>query len=314
MQFNINYFKSIFIFQVNDFPDFLSGDERTNTQHLAVTYLTEAPRRHSLRRSRRSPRNSLVDLHGDRSNTSTPMGYVSSTESWSEDYGYITQSLSSLHLARPDSRGSLSSRGSNLKSKKKKLGDNLDESNLRSLKENILEDIEEDDRMSVLDRTARSRLSTHRSHPASDGDVKSKKSLHKPPLVSVDSTGSMLSITMKQPEKQVLQNGVVHNDSDEETTCCNCFGKNKVTPGICRGRNSDVIEKTSLPVNGKFSGPPGIDIQHAKNGSVRERWPSGMSQQDGGNYRRSSSTTVGGISRTGTPAHDLELPVEGNRR
>ncbi|KAL5014777.1 hypothetical protein ScPMuIL_009047 [Solemya velum] len=306
---------------VNDFPDFLSGDERINTQHLAVTYLTEdAPRRHSLRRSRRSPRNSLSDLHGDRSNASTPMGYVSSAESWSEDYGYITQSLSSLHLTRPDSRGSGSSsrdiRGGSLKSKKKKLVDSLDESNLRSLREeNILEDIEEDDRMSVLGRSSRSRLSTNRSRAPSDTDAgkndTSRKSLPKPPLESVNSKESMISVTMKQPEKQVIQNGVLHNDSEEETSCCSCFGKNKVTPGLCGGRNTDIDEKSPMPIDRKFSQqlPPGINIQQAENSSARDRWPSGMSQQDGGNSRRSSLTTTSGISRTGTPAQE----VEGNR-
>ena len=33
----------ILFFQVNDFPSFLSGEERENTQHLSVEYLTAAP-------------------------------------------------------------------------------------------------------------------------------------------------------------------------------------------------------------------------------------------------------------------------------
>ncbi|RUS82665.1 hypothetical protein EGW08_009568, partial [Elysia chlorotica] len=84
---------------VNEFPDFLVGQERTNTQQIAVTYTTSEPRRRSLRRSKRSPRGSLTELNGDRSNASTPLGYSSSLDSNSifhEDAGYGTQSSGSL--------------------------------------------------------------------------------------------------------------------------------------------------------------------------------------------------------------------------
>ncbi|GFR94821.1 replicase polyprotein 1a [Elysia marginata] len=142
---------------VNEFPDFLVGQERTNTQQIAVTYTTCEPRRRSLRRSKRSPRGSQTELNGDRSNASTPLGYSSSVDSSSifpDDAGYGTQSSGSLSQSRPTSRGSIKA-SMQAKKKKKALGlnDSWDhDSILRSLKEieeDTLEDIEED-RLSVI--------------------------------------------------------------------------------------------------------------------------------------------------------------------
>ncbi|CAC5420049.1 unnamed protein product [Mytilus coruscus] len=51
---------------VNDYPDFLSGEERENTQHLVVTYWTSDSKRRSIRRSKRSPRPGSAATEGDR--------------------------------------------------------------------------------------------------------------------------------------------------------------------------------------------------------------------------------------------------------
>ncbi|XP_062620240.1 uncharacterized protein C12orf56-like isoform X3 [Saccostrea cucullata] len=148
---------------VNDFPDFLSGEERTNTQHIQVFHWTsDQIKKRSLRKSKKSPRTgSLSDLHGDRSNASTPLENISIQEgsNWSEDYGYITQSTSSLQInsSRPESRGSVSSsqglkssgrdiKTSSLK-KKKRIGEGMEDSVLKALKEEMedgqLEDMDD---------------------------------------------------------------------------------------------------------------------------------------------------------------------------
>ncbi|XP_033746144.1 uncharacterized protein C12orf56-like isoform X5 [Pecten maximus] len=176
---------------VNDFPEFLSGEERENTQHLAVTFwTTESGKRRSLRKGRKSPRlGSVSDLHGDRSNASTPLGYISSQEStnWSEDYGYATQSMSSLQISRPDSRGSIGSNGkpSGIKKKKNRLvlGDSSDETLLKSLKEEMeeegLEDIEENDGLSNSFSSSLQRTSSYKKRelpdPASSKSVFTNK-------------------------------------------------------------------------------------------------------------------------------------------
>ncbi|KAK3743524.1 hypothetical protein RRG08_027392 [Elysia crispata] len=142
---------------VNEFPDFLVGQERTNTHQIAVTYTTCEPRRRSLRRSKRSPRGSQTELNGDRSNASTPLGYSSSVESstiFPDDAGYVTQSSGSLPQSRPTSRGSIKA---SIQAKKKKKGLGLNDSwdhdsilrSLKEIEEDTLEDIEED-RLSVI--------------------------------------------------------------------------------------------------------------------------------------------------------------------
>ncbi|XP_061178935.1 uncharacterized protein C12orf56-like isoform X2 [Saccostrea echinata] len=168
---------------VNDFPDFLSGEERTNTQHIQVFHWTsDQIKKRSLRKSKKSPRTgSLSDLHGDRSNASTPLENISIQEgsNWSEDYGYITQSTSSLQInsSRPESRGSVSSsqglkpssreiKTSSLK-KKKRIGDGMEDSVLKALKEEMedgqLEDMDDLDGVfsasytSILQSTRRSK-------------------------------------------------------------------------------------------------------------------------------------------------------------
>ncbi|XP_012943380.1 uncharacterized protein C12orf56 [Aplysia californica] len=188
---------------VNEFPDFLTGSERTNTQHIAVSYVTtEPPRRRSLRRSRRSPRGSVTDLNADRSNTSTPLGYASSLDGTADEGGLVNLSLGSLQQSRPVSRGS--AKGSLQAKKKKKpsgLNDSWDhDSILRSLKEEIeedmLEDIEED-RLSIIrsgepsravGRLAGSRLNT------SNGDSFSNSGGGARPVPGLGNTSDSVSI------------------------------------------------------------------------------------------------------------------------
>ncbi|VDI73858.1 uncharacterized protein C12orf56-like isoform X2 [Mytilus galloprovincialis] len=143
---------------VNDYPDFLSGEERENTQHLVVTYWTNDSKRRSIRRSKRSPRPGSAATEGERSNASTPLGFASSQDygNLSEDYGYITQSMSSLQISgRPDSRGSIGSvrEAKGGSKKKKRLSESLEESfNLKSLKEereDHLLDIEENNELNL---------------------------------------------------------------------------------------------------------------------------------------------------------------------
>lgn len=62
----MNLYKNIYFLQVNDYPDFLSGEERENTQHLVVTYWTNDSKRRSIRRSKRSPRPGSAATEGDR--------------------------------------------------------------------------------------------------------------------------------------------------------------------------------------------------------------------------------------------------------
>lgn len=146
---------------------------------MAVTFwTTESGKRRSFRKGRRSPRlGSVSDLHGDRSNASTPQGYISVQEStnWSEDYGYATQSLSSMQVNRPDSRGSIGSNGkqSSLKKKKNRLGDSSDETLLKSLKEELeedpgLEDIVENNGLSTSFSSSLKRTSSNKKRELPD--------------------------------------------------------------------------------------------------------------------------------------------------
>lgn len=191
---------------VNDYPDFLSGDEQKNTQHIAITHITNEPkRRRTLRRGRHSsPRGSVTDLqNGDRSNNSTPLGYASSLDG-SEDVGYFTQSTTSLPRSRPTSRGSIGSqrdsRGTINKKKKKPLpiNENCDDSILRSLKEEIeedmLEDIEED-QLSVT-QASRSNLDTLRS----SGDRRSLNLKDSPKNMSSLRSASQTSMRPLPPQ------------------------------------------------------------------------------------------------------------------
>ncbi|ESO82600.1 hypothetical protein LOTGIDRAFT_223226 [Lottia gigantea] len=67
---------------VKDYPEFLSGIERENTQHLAIKYLaSDHTKRKLFRRSRKSSQGGLsLDQSIDRSNLSTPVSLVSSEQ------------------------------------------------------------------------------------------------------------------------------------------------------------------------------------------------------------------------------------------
>lgn len=260
---------------MNEFPDFLSGEERENTQHIAVTYWTSEiiGKRWSFRKSRKSPRpGSAATDYGDRSNASTPLGFASQ-DNWSEDFGYATQSMSSLQVsARPDSRGSVgSNRESNKSSKKKKsrLGESGDESALKSLKEeleeNLLEDIEEDNTLGYSTMSTGnfkvSRRESQRSHKSINNEKPSQKT-NAPDTLS--QTGSVTSVRPlpKGPKKGAFENesnanvdeknakneklnenylsnpGTVDEKEKSFFCCCACFncfkGKNQILP-FCGG-------------------------------------------------------------------------------
>ncbi|XP_033746141.1 uncharacterized protein C12orf56 homolog isoform X2 [Pecten maximus] len=236
---------------VNDFPEFLSGEERENTQHLAVTFwTTESGKRRSLRKGRKSPRlGSVSDLHGDRSNASTPLGYISSQEStnWSEDYGYATQSMSSLQISRPDSRGSIGSNGkpSGIKKKKNRLvlGDSSDETLLKSLKEEMeeegLEDIEENDGLSNSFSSSLQRTSSYKKRelpdPASsksvftnkDSDQSSQRGVNGENLSLSGSVRSNRPLPQMAPKNNAFESfksptsQTIVNDTSEEKSAVN---------------------------------------------------------------------------------------------
>lgn len=325
---------------VNDFPDFLSGDERENTQHLVVTYWTTDFKRRSLRRSRRSPRPGSAATEGDRSNASTPLGFSSSQENGnlSEDYGYITQSMSSLQIsARPDSRGSVGSnretKGGN--KKKKRLSETLEDSILKSLKEEgPLEDIEEHDSLDVSTNSysqkpipktlqnKRSRIPSGDSTRSTDTVTSRQGSVRPLPNLQKNNVfnSSLSDQKMSSNEKSDLVANTEPAKFEKSSFCC-CFRvKNKILPSCGRGEDTtdDMYEKkplenmdikvpldsTEYPI--KDGHPPDIniditsDIAKGMRGSV-------LSVQETVQSRRSSITTLkGGNSRAGTPALEGE--------
>lgn len=269
---------------------------------------------------------------------STPLGFASSQENGnlSEDYGYITQSMSSLQISsRPDSRGSVGSardvKGGS--KKKKRLSDAAEDSGLKSLKEEkeecLLEDIEETDGFD---------LSTH-SLPKRD---QAKIKRHRKP--SGDSMRSVETITSKQgsvrplpnvqmkldldssqsdPRPQVYEKSefLSVNDTPEKPSkpsiwCC-FREKNKIIP-TC-GKGEDVTEKkritnldSKLPLN-----PPDYPTKEGKipdvNIDITSDIAKGMrgsvlSVQETVLSRRSSITTLkgGNNSRAETPALEGE--------
>ncbi|GFO21228.1 hypothetical protein PoB_004773300 [Plakobranchus ocellatus] len=291
---------------VNEFPDFLVGQERTNTQHIAVTYTTSEPRRRSLRRSKRSPRGSQTELNGDRSNASTPLGYSSSVDSSSvfpDDQGYLTQSSSSLTQSRPTSRGSIKA---SMQAKKKKKGLGLNDSwdhdsilrSLQEIEEDTLEDIEED-RLSVIKsqgpsrtgssvhRTAGSRKgsSYHRELPAvpvpgggaGAGDAVSVRSLSQQsvrPLPPMPKTGAF--------ETVVVQPGVPISASSSAALYPSKAGGGKAVVAV-QGEEDEEEEASSRGCRRFFSCCGGQKNQVApiyKNSSIKKGKSDLINQED----------------------------------
>lgn len=324
--------------KVNDYPDFLFGEERENTQHIAITHWTSNQKRRSIKRSKKSRPGSVSDLQGDRSNLSTPLGFSSqdSSANFSEDYGYVTQSLSSLQVSgRPDSRGSVSSfrdsKGGN--KKKKRLGDSLDENLLKSLKEEIedstLEDIEEKDdilssgAISVHPASAKKRELPDRSKSPTANGIAKKHSISS----NTSQTGSVrklppspskLAFATPRPDDKTpnVQNeksgelGSVYETEKPSICCCNpglfCFKKSKVKPSseeeamMDTNRNDNNILGQSNHSDQQY--PPDIHVDATSDGLGGKGGFKGsvVSLQTVAS-RRSSITTLRGQSRAGTP-------------
>ncbi|XP_013064810.2 uncharacterized protein C12orf56-like isoform X1 [Biomphalaria glabrata] len=261
---------------VNEFPDFLRGKERTNTQHIAVTYWTSEPKRRSYRRSKKSPRSSLTDLNSERFGSSTPLGYANSIEGSLPDLGYLTQSSGSLPPSRPTSRGSIQTAVQTKKKKKSQgLNDSHDhESNLRSLKEVQEEDMMETIEEGRLPSSRSTATSRNRCPPAnsmnqlqkdknllnqkknigtktSESDVMSISSstgrLQKvPPIIKTGDFRPSSKQNIMEKEKQEIISTKVENVNN--TGCCFFFGfnrgtKNQITPS----NSSSVINADAQP-------------------------------------------------------------------
>ncbi|CAL1536975.1 unnamed protein product [Lymnaea stagnalis] len=317
---------------VNEFPDFLRGKERFNTQHIAVTYMTSEPRRRSLRRSKKSPRGSVTDLSLDRSNASTPLGYANSIEGSYPDLGYITQSAGSLPLSRPTSRGSVKT-GAQPKKKKKPQGlnDSFDhESNLRSLKEereeDIMETIEENHMPSPRSRAPSiykhsptnnlKQTQTNRAGlTAKNGSVKNRN-ISESDILSLDSTScdqpqqsklggpsaSKLRLSEAEVQKLLGQRDTTVIDKEESPSCC-FFGRGN------KGNKNQVSPATnSIPTNGRsvqpeLSGKPGSQQNFNSNNLYGGSQLSG--QIGPGFLHPDRSSSLFG-SRSGTPLLEAE--------
>lgn len=243
------------------------GDDKKNCQHIVITYWTTDPAKRRSFRKKKSPRGSLSDLHGDRSNASTPQSFSSSThEMWSEENG--SASLSSLQYNRPESRGSVSSlresRKGSLSKKKKKGSKTLhtiqsetEETILKALKEELEEDILEDLESEVGDSISKSHdLYSSLNTPKKPLSVRSTRSASKTPrpLPSPIPTTKAFETPVQDKtvpsfvdknglsKKQLpASNQVVENDSEPSSCCLKCcsfqIGKTKVSP-FCGTNNS----------------------------------------------------------------------------
>lgn len=311
------------------------GDDKKNCQHICITYWTSEPVKRRSFRKKKSPRGSLSDLHGDRSNASTPQSFASSTHDlWSEDNGYA--SLPSLQYNRPDSRGSVSSgregRKGSLSKKKKKGSKTLhtiqsesEDMILKSLKEELEEDILED-----LENQSEVGESMSKSHdlyssiktPKQVQSVRSNRSKTPRPLPSPVPPTKAFETTVHDKSissfvdknglpKKHLPEGPIIEDKDEPTTCCmKCcsfsIGKTKVSP-FCGSNNSPPpgdkkrLFSASTVTNAQTKSDVQIEVTSVNtdlggfNHNGRNRCPSVAS---------SITTLRGHPERAGTPAHD----------
>ncbi|KAH3892254.1 uncharacterized protein C12orf56-like [Dreissena polymorpha] len=321
---------------VNDFPDFLVGESRKDCQHIEITYWTSEPVKRRSFRKKKSPRGSLSDLHGDRSNTSTPLSMASSYDTWGDEMAH-NSSITSLPV-RPDSRGSVSSaretRKASLQKKKKKGSQSLrtiqsesEDTILKALKEedyedDILEDIENQSELGdsmakshnnfESNRTARSlksaRSNTSRSLRPLPSPGPKQKAFENP--VMEKSTPSIID-TNELPKKKGLTPEPSPTDNDEPSSCClRCcsfsFGKTRVSPFCGTGKSPPPSDKNKL-----FSASTDNTNSHSQ--SVVSIQISGANPEivtDRPTYRRGSSinssvSTLRGLNeRSGTPANE----------
>ncbi|KAL3851829.1 hypothetical protein ACJMK2_015534 [Sinanodonta woodiana] len=327
---------------VNDFPDFLMGQERENTQHIAVVYMSfEHVRKRLLRKSKKSPRNgSISDLHGDRSNASTPLSHVSSQDFWPEDNGYMTQSTTSLQVpVRSDSRSSVGSTrntGSKKKKKTNKASEGGDENLLKSLKEEREEDLEEQSQYANSMSKSQERYTPRNDHGMDTARKNSARPLPKSPRDISTAKGNMdNSQAPPLPKKSEFKDSeVVESTSPRATCCCSCLnGKtsSKVSPLSCS--TNTAVETTNTKMKAfdssimdrmsEVSVPTGTGqrrhyVQSVRNPvgskqSVSDPVGSRLSENDlvGSRLsvqesRHSSMSTLRGTSRAGTPAQETD--------
>lgn len=327
---------SLFDFQVNDFPDFLLGDDKKNSQHLVITYWTSEPVRRRSFRKKKSPRGSLSDLHGDRSNASTPLSMASSHDFWNEDF---SASMSSLQHNRPDSRGSVSSarevRKTALPKKKKKGSKSLhtiqsenEEMFLKSLKEELEEDILEDlENQSELGESMSKSRDIHHSKNTSrsvksarsNNNLTSRSNRPLPESPMLNTKAFQQSVQEKNGTPVIETNGLPKkkgmspeppNDSESTSCCVKCcsftLGKSKVSPFCGSSKASSPSDKNRLfststdRTNKQTMSDVHIEVSSFDN----ERSVFTKSHRPGLSSVTSSVTTLRGQERAGTPVHD----------
>lgn len=315
------------------------GDDKKNCQHIVITYWTSEPVKRRSFRKKKSPRGSLSDLHGDRSNASTPMSQVSSTHDlWSEDNGY--SSLPSLQYNRPDSRGSVSSnreaRKGSLSKKKKKGSKTLhtiqsesEDMILKSLKEELEEDILEDleNQSEIGESMSKSNeLRTSIQTPKQVQSVRSARNSTKtprplpspiPPTKAFETTVHDKSVSSfvdnnGLPKKKPLPaSGVVIEDDSEPTTCClKCcsfsVGKTKVSPFCGTKHSPPPSDKKRLFSSSSVSNAhTKSDVQIEVSSVNTDIGALNYNHHHGRSSVHSSHTTLRGVTeRAGTPAQD----------
>lgn len=319
----------------NDFPDFLLGDDKKNSQHLVITYWTTEPVKRRSFRKKKSPRGSMSDLHGDRSNASTPLSMASSHDFWNEDF---SASMSSLQYNRPDSRGSVSSarevRKATLPKKKKKGSKSLhtiqsenEEMFLKSLKEELEEDILEDlenqselgesvskshnnsktTSRSVKSARSNNNLTSRSNRPLPESPLPKTKAFqqsnnekNRTPIIDTNGLPKKKGISPEPP-----------NDAEEPSCCVKCcsftLGKSKVSPFCGSSQASSPSDKNRLfspSVDTRTNKQTMSDVQIEVSSVDNDRSVFSKSHRPRLSSINSSVTTLRGQDRAGTPAQD----------
>ncbi|BFZ08141.1 hypothetical protein BsWGS_11180 [Bradybaena similaris] len=302
---------------VNEYPEFLTGEERANTQHVAIAYMTSEPRRRSFRRTKKSPRGSLTELSETRSNASTPVSYAGSLDgNVFEDSSSLSHS--SISVSGSASWGSLKT-GVPKKRKKPGLNDSLENGGiLRSLKEEMEEDVTEDSETGKLNsmkspvhfnrssrninpstglRSRNMQVPSATSPAAIDSIDSARKLLDNGfsdkmsvnTLPPIQGTKANFSENGKKPLTETFTKQEV--DVVDIKGCCLYFRnygrpKNQVEPSY-----SSSVPKLELPkLTSKVNGLPAIHLDHYVG--------SQLSRQNGA---LGSQTTLVKDSRSGTP-------------
>lgn len=316
---------------VNDYPDFLLGEDKQNSQHLSITYWTTEPlRRRSFRKKNtHTPRESLSDLHGDRSNASTPLSIASfsSQEIWSDDHGY--SSLHSLQPNRLDNRGPLSAREVRIPKKKKKGGNTAlhtiqsEPDVLKSLKEELeedtLDDLENENELGdimvksfgLLDykrstsslRSARSNnsITTRTARPLPESPLSKPHGFDTRTSNNFSTAIDLNDLPQKKGSSPELP-----ADAESTSCCVKCsfkLGKTRISP-LCGTNRSHSPSDKDCVFNSVLEKPmkrvmPDVHIEVTKAQSKK-----GVTSNIQRSSVNSSATTLHGHERSTTPAQD----------